>query len=141
MTSECVVLPPGALTMVRERHLAVLATQRADGTAHLVPVGFTWDAEAGVVRVITSGPSVKARNARRGGRAAVSQVDGRRWLTLEGPVRVLDDVASVRDAERRYAERYRQPRANPLRVVVVLDVDRVLGASWPGVHEETGTHA
>lgn len=122
--------------MVRERRLSVLATQRADGTPHLVPVGFTWDAEAGVVRVITSGPSVKARNARRGGRAAVSQVDGRRWLTLEGPVRVVDDEASVRDAERRYAERYRQPRENPLRVVVVIDVDRVLGASWPGVDED-----
>ncbi|WP_460433350.1 TIGR03618 family F420-dependent PPOX class oxidoreductase [Angustibacter speluncae] len=127
--------------MVRERHLSVLATQRGDGSPHLVPVGFTWDAEAGVVRVITSGPSVKARNARRGGRAAVSQVDGRRWLTLEGPVRVVDDEAAVRDAERRYAERYRQPRENPLRVVVVIDVDRVLGASWPGVDDEPGSPA
>lgn len=136
MTPPRVVLPPGALAMVRERHLSVLATQRADGSPHLVPVGFTWDEQAGVVRVITSGPSVKARNARRGGRASVSQVDGRRWLTLEGPVRVLDDEASVRDAERRYAERYRVPRENPLRVVVVIDVDRVLGASWPGADEE-----
>lgn len=129
-------LPPGALAMLRERHLATLATQRADGTPHLVPVGFTWDDDAQVVRVITSGGSVKARNARRGGRASVSQVDGRRWITLEGPVRVADDTEAVRDAERRYAERYRTPRPNPQRVALIIDVDRVLGGSWPGAQEQ-----
>ena len=44
---------------------------------------------------------------------------------------MLEDEASVRDAEQRYAARYRQPRPNPERVVIVLDVDRVLGGSWP----------
>ena len=128
-------LPPGALAMLRERHLATLVTQRADGSPHAVPVGFTWDEEAHVARVITDGGSVKAANARRGGRAAVSQVDGRRWLTLEGPVRVLEDPASVADAVERYAGRYRTPRVNPTRVVLVIDVDRVLGASWPGIED------
>ncbi len=123
--------------MLRERHLSTLVTQRADRSPHAVPVGFTWDDDEHVVRVITDGESVKARNARGGGRAAVSQVDGRRWLTLEGPVRVLDDPDSVAEAVRRYAERYRTPRVNPRRVVLVIDVDRVLGAGWPGV-DETG---
>jgi PPOX class probable F420-dependent enzyme len=127
--------------MLRERHLATLATQRADGSPHLVPVGFTWDEEEHLARVITSSGSVKARNARRGGRAAVSQVDGRRWLTLEGTPRVVEDGAAVRDAERRYAERYRTPRPNPQRVVLVIDVDRVLGGTWPGATDpvEQGT--
>ena len=129
-------LPPGVVAMLRERHLAHLVTQRADGSPHLVPVGFTWDEQEHVVRVITSGGSVKARNGRRGGRAAVSQVDGRRWLTLEGPVRVVDEPSAVRDAERRYAERYRTPRENPQRVVLVIDVDRVLGGTWPGAQDE-----
>lgn len=124
-------LPEHVLAMLRERHLATLATLREDGSAHLVPVGFTWDDERGWARVITSGDSVKAANARRGGRAAVSQVDGRRWLTLEGPVSVLTDPGAVRDAEQRYAERYRTPRPNPRRVVLVIEVDRVLGARWP----------
>ena len=132
-------LPPGALAMLRERHLATLVTQRADGSPHAVPVGFTWDEEAHVARVITDGGSVKAANARRGGRAAVSQVDGRRWLTLEGPVRVLEDPASVADAVERYAGRYRTPRVNPTRVVLVIDVDRVLGASWPGIEDPATT--
>lgn len=124
-------LPEHVLAMLHERHLATLVTLRADGSPHVVPVGFTWDGEACVVRVITSGGSVKARNASRGGRAAVSQVDGRRWVTLEGPVRVRADADSVRDAEERYAVRYRRPRVNPRRVVVVIDVDRVLGGNWP----------
>jgi general stress protein 26 len=60
-------------------------------------------------------------------RVAVCQVDGRRWLTLEGTAVVRDDAASVREAEERYARRYRAPRENPARVVIEISVDRVLG--------------
>ena len=119
-------LPEAALAFLAERHLATLTTLRPDGSPHVVPVGFTWDPAVGIARVITSGTSRKARNA-GSGRAVLCQVDGWRWLSLEGPVRVLTDAASVRDAERRYAARYREPRENPRRVVLEVTVDRVLG--------------
>ena len=124
-------LSPTALAFLTERHLATLTTLRRDGSPHAVPVGFSWDAEALVARVISSRGSAKVAQARAGRRAALTQVDGRRWLTLEGTTRVLEDADSVRDAEERYAVRYRRPRPNPQRVVVVLDVDRVLGGTWP----------
>jgi len=47
---------------VTERHLATLTTMRSDGTPHVVAVGFTWDADAQLVRVITWAGSRKARN-------------------------------------------------------------------------------
>ncbi len=95
----------------------------------MVAVGFTWDPDAGIVRVITGGGSVKVRNVRRHGYAAVSQVDGPRWLTLEGIASVTDDPAAVADAEARYARRYRVPRPNPTRVVLQIEVRRVLAGS------------
>ena len=123
-------LSPDALEFLAVRHLATLTTQRRDGSPHVPPVGFTWDPEALVARVITSRTSQKAVNAARGERAAICQVDGRHWLTLEGVARVADDAddaATVTDAERRYAARYREPRPNPQRVVIEIAVDRVLG--------------
>jgi hypothetical protein len=93
----------------------------------VVAVGFTWDPDLRLARVITHGASQKARNARRGGRAAVSQIDGPRWLTLEGPVGVTDEQDAVEEAVRRYARRYRTPREDPERVVVEIAVDRILG--------------
>ncbi len=120
-------LPTTALDFVSERHLATLTTLRADGGPHVTPVGFTWDDDRCVARVITSGTSAKARHARSGRRAALCQVEGWRWLTLEGPARVLDDPDTVHDAEQRYAVRYRVPRANPRRVVLEIAVDRALG--------------
>jgi F420H(2)-dependent biliverdin reductase len=120
-------LPSSALEFLRERHLATLTTLRPDGSPHVVPVGFTWDDEAGVARVITSGTSRKARNLAEGGRAAVCQVDGWRWISLEGPARVVRRPEVVADAERRYAERYRPPRVNPARVVLEIAVQRALG--------------
>ncbi|HQZ34241.1 MAG TPA: PPOX class F420-dependent oxidoreductase [Ilumatobacteraceae bacterium] len=112
---------------IAERHLAVLATQRADGSPHAVPVGFTFS--DGRVRVITFAPSVKARNARRGGRASVTQTDGGRWVTFEGPVRLLDDATTVASAVAAYARRYRQPGARDDRVVIEIEVDRVMCSS------------
>lgn len=109
---------------IAERHLAVLATQRADGSPHAVPVGFTFS--NGVARVITFAPSVKARNARRGGRASVTQLDGARWVTFEGPVRLLDDSVAVARAVTAYAQRYRQPKVRDDRVVIEIEVDRVM---------------
>ena len=79
--------------------------------------------------MITNDGSVKVRNTRRSGYAAVSQVDGIRWLTLEGPATVLDDPADVADAVARYAGRYRVPRENPTRVVLAIQVARVLSSS------------
>jgi len=124
-------LPEHVLAFLRERHLGALTTLRRDGSPHTVPVGFTWDAEERVARVITSRRSAKLLHARRGGRASLCQAEGRRWLTFEGATRVLEEPDAVRDAEERYAGRYRRPRPNPERVVLVLEVDRVLGASWP----------
>ncbi|WP_328292049.1 PPOX class F420-dependent oxidoreductase [Kineococcus sp. NBC_00420] len=122
-------LPASALEFLTERHLATVTTLRADGSPHVVPVGFTFD--AGTVRIITSGTSRKAVHARRGSRVVVAQVDGRRWLALEGVGYVLEDAESVADAEGRYAARYRTPRPNPARVVVAFTVDRVLGSVPP----------
>ena len=117
-------LSPALREFVTERHLAVLVTMRADGTPHSVPVGFT--VGDGVVRVITFGPSVKAANARRGCRATITQIDGGRWVTFEGPVRVLDDAESVAAAVVAYARRYRQPKVRDDRVVIEIEVDRVM---------------
>ena len=121
-------LAPGLLELLTERHLATLTTLRADGSPHVVPVGVTFDAATATARVITSGTSAKARHVRAGQqRVAVCQVDGRRWITLEGTAVVRDDPASVADAVERYARRYRQPRENPARVVIEISVDRILG--------------
>jgi PPOX class probable F420-dependent enzyme len=133
VTFDPAELSAGVLDFLRERHLATLTTIRADGSPHVVAVGFTFDQPAGLVRVITSDGSVKVRNAERGSsldrvnRAAVCQVDGRRWLTLEGATKVSRDRAEVADAEQRYGLRYRTPRVNPRRVVLTIKVDRMLG--------------
>ena len=123
-------LGPATREFLTERHLATLTTLRPDGTPHVVAVGFTWDAEAGLVRVITNGGSRKAAHVRAGSpRAVVAQVDGRRWLSLEGVPTVSADPGRVAEAVRRYAQRYREPRVNPHRVVIEIAVDRVLGSA------------
>jgi PPOX class probable F420-dependent enzyme len=115
------------LAFLSEYHLASLTTLRADGSPHVVPVGFSYDPELGVVRVITFPSSVKYKNALRGGRAVVSQVDGGRWLSLEGTVTGVSDPVRVAAAVAGYAARYRDPKEREDRVAIEIAVDRILG--------------
>ncbi|MEY9892037.1 PPOX class probable F420-dependent enzyme [Catenulispora sp. MAP5-51] len=129
---------PDGMAFWTERHICALATVRPDGTPHLVPVGAVYDPETGLARIITSGTSAKARRIAAAGTlpAAVTQTDRGRWTTLEGVARVNPDPEAVADAERRYAARYGEPRPNPLRVVIEIEVKRVLGTvkvPLPGV--------
>ncbi|MFG3041771.1 TIGR03618 family F420-dependent PPOX class oxidoreductase [Streptomyces sp. NPDC048330] len=128
--------PPtdGDDTFWQERRVCFLTTHRPDGTPHLVPVGVTYDPETRIARVISDGASRKVRNVRAAGelaRAAVSQADGRRWCTLEGPAVIKDDPQAVAEAERRYTERYKPPRVNPNRVVIEITVTRAMGTAKP----------
>ncbi|MBS9535032.1 F420-dependent biliverdin reductase [Mycobacterium sp. M1] len=129
MANATTRLTSDALAFLTERHLAMLTTLRADNSPHVVAVGFTFDPMTHIARVITTGGSQKAVNAERGGVAVLSQVDGARWLSLEGRATVSRESAAVRDAELRYAQRYKTPRANPERVVIEVEIERVIGSS------------
>jgi F420H(2)-dependent biliverdin reductase len=129
MANSTARLTNDALAFLTERHLAMLTTLRPDNSPHVVAVGFTFDPKTHIARVITTGGSQKAVNAERGGVAVLSQVDGARGLSLEGRASVNKEIDAVRDAELRYAQRYRTPRANPRRVVIEVQIQRVLGSS------------
>ncbi|MFF1714755.1 pyridoxamine 5'-phosphate oxidase family protein [Streptomyces sp. NPDC058268] len=126
---------PAYLSFWRERHLCTLTTPRPDGTPHVVPVGVTYDPEAGVARVLANKSSAKVAHvlAATGGegsgaRVAVCQVEGRRWATLEGHARIRTEGAAIAAAMRRYEERYgRAPRPNPDRVLIEITLTRAMG--------------
>lgn len=122
-------LGAAAHEFVTERHLATLTTVRTNGSPHVVPVGFTYNADLGEVRVITFAGSHKARNAAAGGRAAICQVDGGRWITFEGTISVDASTETVAEAVAAYAARYRPPKQRTDRVVLRLRIDRVMANS------------
>ncbi len=122
-------LDKDALAFLSERHLATLTTLRPDGSPHVVAVGFTWDNEGGLARVITWDASKKYRNVAEqpGSRAVVCQVDGGRWMALEGTATATTAPERCAEAVERYAQRYRQPKDREDRAVIEIQVDRILG--------------
>jgi hypothetical protein len=119
-----------ALLFLSERHLATLSLVSADGSLHVTPVGFTWDNEARVARVISFAQAKKVRLVESGGPlvAALSQVDGGRWFTLHGAATATADLAVNADAERRYAGRYRPPGDRGAdRRTIEIAVDKIVG--------------
>ncbi len=122
-------LDEAVVTFLTERHLATLTTRRPDGSPHVAPVGFTYDAEARLARVITWADAFKVRNVREnpGQRVAVCQVDGGRWLTVEGTATVATSPQACDEGTSRYAERYREPKQRDDRVVIEIAVTRMMG--------------
>lgn len=115
--------------VLADDHTGTFTTLRPDGSPHVAPVRFSWDPGSGLARVLTVVTSRKARNllAAPGGRVALCQVMGFRWVTLEGTGTVTDDPVRLGEGVERYAARYRQlPPEPPGRVVVEVAVDRVL---------------
>ncbi|MEV0966380.1 TIGR03618 family F420-dependent PPOX class oxidoreductase [Streptomyces sp. NPDC049910] len=122
----------GYLEFWNEYHLCTLTTLRPNGHPHVVPVGVTVDADAGVARVITRKSSRKVANIQAAlpgqARVAVCQVDGGRWATLEGTAEVRTHAVAVEDAVTRYGRRYgRTPAPDPERVVIEITIDRAMG--------------
>ncbi len=115
---------------LRDRHLASLTILRPDGTPHVTPVGFTWDPDTATARIITWAGAKKVRllDAAGGGRAALCQVDGGRWVTLEGHATVTADPEQCAEAVARYGERYSPAKDRGAdRRAITIDVDSVLG--------------
>lgn len=118
------------LTFMSERHLASLSLTTDDEPLHVTPVGFTYQADKRLARVITFAASKKVRLIEQGVhvQAALSQVDGGRWLTLYGRATVSADPAVNVDAEQRYAQRYRPPGDRGAdRRTIVIEIDRMIG--------------
>jgi PPOX class probable F420-dependent enzyme len=120
-------LTPAELEFLSERHLGTLTTLRADGSPHVVAIAFAYSAEERLVRIIASDRGQKVVNIERHPRAAVCQVDGPRWLTLEGQAQVSREPSRVAQAVGAFESRYRPARPNPNRVAIELTVERVLG--------------
>jgi F420H(2)-dependent biliverdin reductase len=117
---------------VTDYHLATLSTLGPSGGIHVVAVGFTF--VDGVVRIITSDGSQKVRNVERDDRATVAQVSGAQWLSIAGRGEIEREPDAIADAVRLYAERYRQPRVNPQRVVIRITPDKTLGSAGLWTH-------
>jgi PPOX class probable F420-dependent enzyme len=79
-------------------HTGKLATVRADGRPHVAPVWYVVDDDGSIV-FTTGEETVKGRNLRRTGYAAMSIDDERppfSFVMLEGPVGLSDDMEALR---------------------------------------------
>lgn len=77
------------------RRTAKLATVRADGSPHVVPVGFVLDGDDWVF--MTSADSVKGRNLHRDARVSmcVDEVDPHAFVTVTGTAALSEDPKAL----------------------------------------------
>lgn len=119
-------LSASGLDFVNDGSLATLSTIGPSGRIHTVAVGFTF--VDGAVRIITNDGSQKVRNIERTPTATVAQITGPRWISIAGIASIERDPDAVARAVALYAARYRQPSENPMRVVIRIEPERILGS-------------
>ncbi len=117
------------LAFLGEYYLATLTIVKGNGNPHVTAVGFTYQPETTTARVITWADSWKARHVAKLGtaNAAICTVDGGRWLTFYGTATVTSEPDAVAEGVRRYGERYRAPKERDDRVVIEVDITKIIG--------------
>ncbi|WP_326558036.1 PPOX class F420-dependent oxidoreductase [Micromonospora sp. NBC_01796] len=132
-------------TLLAASRLGVLATIKADGRPQLSPVMPFYDRQAGVLYVSMTEGRAKTANLRRDPRATleVTSPDGREWATAEGvatltgpgsdphgpEVEALVDYYRLAAGEHPDWDEYRSVMVSDRRVLMVMTVDHVYGAS------------
>ena len=116
-----------ALVFIAGRPLGVLATVGSDGTPHVVPIEVL--VHEGKVYSWCEASSVKARNARRTGRAAVMAYKGVAGALVRGPARVLTAADPTYEViTRGFLEKYRREESYGNDTLIEVTPERV--ASW-----------
>ncbi|MEV8563828.1 pyridoxamine 5'-phosphate oxidase family protein [Streptomyces sp. NPDC051917] len=108
-----------------EYHVCTLTTLRPDCRPHVVPVGVTLNADAGIARIVTHKSKGKSPTSRQHPREGARRrmPSGRRTLGDSGG-HDRTDATTVDDAVTRYG---RTPAPDPERVVIEITIDRVVG--------------
>jgi|SRR5581483_3251153 len=124
-----------ARAFVRDRHRAVLATMRGDGTPQMSPVSAGVD-DGGRILVSSRETAFKVRNLRRDPRAWLCVFPDEfygQWVQLEGRVTVVslpDAMPLLEDYYRRLAgehpdwDDYRSAMEREQRVLLRIDLER-----------------
>ena len=122
-------LTPDEHRFLQDLHLASLSTIRPDGSPHVTAMAFGFDPSDSMVRMITRAGAAKVRNIDNDGRVVVTQIEGARWLSLEGHAVVRRDKEGIAAAVAAYEARYRPAQDRPDRVGIEFEVTRVIGSA------------
>jgi PPOX class probable F420-dependent enzyme len=118
---------------------AKLATVRADGRPHVMPVWFVLDGDT--IVFMTGADTVKGRNLRRSAQASICVDDDRPpfgFVTVSGSVTIEDDAEAMLEVSTRIAARYMgvdraeeygRRNAVPGELLVSLRAERVVAHS------------
>ncbi|MEU8255458.1 PPOX class F420-dependent oxidoreductase [Micromonospora inaquosa] len=138
-----------ALTdLVAGRSMGVLATIKRDGRPQLSTVLYSFDRQAGLIRVSVTDSRAKTANLRRDPRASfhVSSEDGWAYAVVEGRAELTPPSAELGDetveelvalyrelsGEHPDWDEYRQAMVDEGRIVLRLHVERLYGMPPPG---------
>ncbi len=91
---------PHVSELIGQRNVGSLATIKRDGRPQLSNVSYTYDAEAGLVRMSLTDDRAKIYNLRRDPRASmlVQSPDGWTYAVVEGDMELTPTAADPRDA-------------------------------------------
>lgn len=116
-----------ALAFIADRPLGVLATVGTDGWPHVVPIEVL--VRDGKVYCWCEGDSVKARNAKRSGRAAIMAYKGTDGALVRGPIRALTAADPSYEAiARGFLDKYQREETFGNDTLIEVTPERV--ATW-----------
>ena len=94
---------------------------------HTAVVGFHFDKNKKIIRIISQKKSIKVKNIIQNNNVALSQIRDNKWLSFIGTATIKYDQESIKLATNAYTLRYEKPSENPDRIAIEISVKKILG--------------
>ena len=94
---------------------------------HTAVVGFHFDKNKKIIRIISQKKSIKVKNIIQNNNVSLSQIRDNKWLSFIGTATIKYDQESIKLASDAYTLRYEKPSENPDRIAIEISVKKILG--------------
>ena len=94
---------------------------------HTAVVGFHFDKNKKIIRIISQKKSIKVKNIIQNNNVSLSQIRDNKWLSFIGTATIKYDQESIKLATDAYTLRYEKPSENPDRIAIEISVKKILG--------------
>ncbi len=94
---------------------------------HTAVVGFHFDKNKKIIRIISQKKSIKVKNIIQNNNVSLSQIRDNKWLSFIGTAIIKYDQESIKLATDAYTLRYEKPSENPDRIAIEISVKKILG--------------
>jgi general stress protein 26 len=120
-------LPESVDIFLATTSFGALSSIDVKGSLHTAVVGFHFNKDEKIIRIISNKDSQKVKNIQKNNQLSLCQVSGNKWISFFGTGIIHTTQQKVKEATNAYASRYQEPGDSTERIAIEIKIEKMLG--------------